>query len=122
MIDHYLSTWWNAAAPAIGNHLWQSTLVALVAAALTIAVRKHNARIRYFLWLAASAKFLIPFSFLISLGQSLSWRSFGSAPQKPDAFDVIEQIGQPFAQAATQVAPPHIISATPAASVHWLPW
>ncbi len=54
MIPKYLS----AIAPAMANHLWQSTLFALLAAVLALALRKNQARVRHHLWLAASLKFL----------------------------------------------------------------
>lgn len=120
MIDRYLSTAWNSLAAPIGNHLWQSTLVALAAGALTLAVRRHNARIRYFLWLAASAKFLIPFSFLISLGRLFAWRSIDEVPQRATLLYAVE-IGQPFSHSATQVAAQHSMSAASVAAAHWLP-
>jgi hypothetical protein len=47
------------------NHLWQSTAFALAAALLTFTLRGHNARARYWLWFAASIKFLLPFSILV---------------------------------------------------------
>jgi bla regulator protein blaR1 len=50
------------------NHLWQSTLFALCAGMLTLALRKNRASVRYWLWLAASLKFLVPFSLLVALG------------------------------------------------------
>ena len=53
------------------NHLWQSTLFALAAGLLTLMLRKNRAAIRHGVWLAASVKFLVPFSLLISLGQSV---------------------------------------------------
>jgi uncharacterized protein (TIGR03435 family) len=53
------------------NHLWQSTLFTLAAALLAWAFRRHSARLRHALWLAASLKFLIPFSLLVSAGSSL---------------------------------------------------
>ncbi len=55
------------------NHLWQSTIFALAAALLTLAVRKNHARIRHSIWLVASLKFLIPFSLLVSAGSHLQW-------------------------------------------------
>jgi beta-lactamase regulating signal transducer with metallopeptidase domain len=64
------------------NHLWQSTLFAAALALLSLAFRKNHARTRYALWLAASLKFLVPFSLLISLGQQF-------APKSPP--QVIEQ-------------------------------
>ena len=50
------------------NHLWQSTLFAAIAGGMTFFFRNHQARIRHGLWLAASLKFLIPFSLLVSIG------------------------------------------------------
>jgi bla regulator protein blaR1 len=41
-------------------HLWQSTLFAGLAAVLSLAFRKQRAGIRYWIWLAASLKFLSP--------------------------------------------------------------
>src|SRR5581483_11985090 len=68
-----LSSPWSTIAPAVANHLWQSTLIAVAAGLLTLLLRKHNARARYWLWLAASLKFLVPFSLLVALGDRLSW-------------------------------------------------
>ncbi len=53
---------------ALANHLWQSTLFALVVGCLTLLLRKNSARVRCLLWLAASTKFLIPFALLTLLG------------------------------------------------------
>src|SRR5258708_1596542 len=57
------------------NHLLQSTLFAAVAGLLTLALKKNHARARYWLWLAASVKFLIPFSVLVNVGSRLGWSS-----------------------------------------------
>ena len=63
----------------LANHLWQSTIVALIAGALTLMLRRAHARDRYWLWLAASIKFLIPFSLLIAIGNRLAYLT-GAAP------------------------------------------
>jgi len=55
----------------ITNHLWQSTIFALAAALLTLACRRNRAQVRYWLWLSASLKFLIPFALLIVSRQLL---------------------------------------------------
>lgn len=52
-------------------HLGQSTLFALAAAAVVLALRRYRARLRYAIWLAASLKFLIPFALLTRLGDWL---------------------------------------------------
>ncbi len=52
----------------LANHLWQSTVFAAAVALATMFMRRNPARLRYWLWLAASLKFLIPFSVLVSMG------------------------------------------------------
>ena len=50
------------------NHLWQSSLFALAIWALVFLFRNNGAAIRHGLWLAASVKFLLPFSLLAAIG------------------------------------------------------
>ncbi len=110
MILQFLSSMWTALAPAVGNHLWQSTLFAAVAGLLTLALRKNHARVRYWLWLAASLKFLVPFSLLTSLGNRMAW-SRGSAATPGALAFVIEQVSRPFAQQASSREPVQAIFA-----------
>lgn len=56
----------------IANHLWQSTLFAAVIAVFVRLLRDHGAHVRYWLWWAASVKFLVPFSLLSMLGGLLA--------------------------------------------------
>ncbi len=58
---------------ALGNHLWQSTLFAAVAGLITLSLRNCHARVRYWVLLATSIKFLIPFSLLVAIGNRLAW-------------------------------------------------
>jgi TonB family protein len=55
----------------IVNHLWQSTLIVAAIAALAAMLRDHGAHVRYWLWWAASVKFLVPFSLLALLGSAV---------------------------------------------------
>src|SRR5580658_9358302 len=80
---------------ALENHLWQSTLIACIVALLTLMLRRNRAAVRHWLWLAASLKFLIPFSILVSIGSQIEWRKAPAAP--PRQLSVVEQISQPFA-------------------------
>ncbi len=50
------------------NHLWQSTIFAAAVALVCTALRRNSPRLRYWLWLATSMKFLLPFSLLVSTG------------------------------------------------------
>jgi len=54
------------------NHLWQSTLFAGAVALLVPLMRNDGAHVRYWLWWAASVKFLVPFSLLTLLGDRLA--------------------------------------------------
>jgi bla regulator protein blaR1 len=74
---------------AILNHLWQSTLFAGLAWLLTLALKRNRAQVRYWVWFAASMKFLAPLALLVAVGSQVSWRT---APAM-SAPIVVEQIG-----------------------------
>ena len=120
MIENSLSAIWNALAPGLANHLWQSTLVAAAAGLLTLALRKHHARARYWLWLAASLKFLIPFSLLVGIGHYLA-RSRPAATAQPTLYSAFEEITQPFALPSTPAS--HAVAPLISSSswLHFLP-
>ena len=103
MTENSFSALWNSVAPAIANHLWQSTLVVVAAEILTLALRKHHARARYWIWLAASLKFLVPFSMLVALGRYLSWSH--PAVAQPVFYLAVEEVTQPFARSMSPVVP-----------------
>ncbi|MCI0748861.1 MAG: M56 family metallopeptidase, partial [Verrucomicrobia subdivision 3 bacterium] len=93
------------------NHLWQSTLFAGAALLLTLALSKNRAQLRYWLWMAASVKFLIPFSLLVTVGNQVRW---GTAPDiAPPLSLAIEQISQPFAPTMPALAAPAASPAEP---------
>ena len=50
-------------------HLWQSSLFAGLAWALTVPLRRNGAHVRYWIWFGASLKFLIPFALLVRAGK-----------------------------------------------------
>jgi uncharacterized protein (TIGR03435 family) len=60
-----------ASYPTITAHLWQSTLFAAAIGLLTLLLKRNPARMRYWVWLAALMKFLVPFGVLVSLGVHL---------------------------------------------------
>jgi bla regulator protein blaR1 len=95
----------------LANHLWQSTACVAAVWLLTLALRQNRAGIRYWLWLAASVKFLIPFSLLVSAGAQLGWRQ-APAIAPPQFSTVLDQIGRPFSISPSTVPP----AASPASS------
>jgi bla regulator protein BlaR1 len=107
MSFNFLSRVWTDFGPGIGNHLWQSTLFFAVVALVALAFRSNRAGVRYGLWLAASLKFLVPFSVLTSFGSYLSsFRSQYYGSYAPVSETII-QFNQPFnAQSAEVMAQP----------------
>jgi uncharacterized protein (TIGR03435 family) len=101
--------------PFIINHLWQASCFALLAGLLAFVLRKNSPKIRYWVWLSASLKFLIPFALLVSLG--------GVVP-RPTQHPV--SIGAPaFPNTLVQIAQPFSPTLKPIVSVHtpldWAP-
>ena len=95
------------------NHLWQSTLFAGVAGLLTVFLRKNRAHVRYWLWLIASVKFLLPFSILVVIGGLLGRHTTAAvAPSglvsAADFSSFVEQVGEPFTVTVPQFALPAV--------------
>src|ERR1043166_9377874 len=79
------------------------------AGALALILRKNSAQVRYWIWLTASLKFLIPFSLLIALGTRLEWRS---APTiQPEISYSMVAVSQPFAEPAASI--PQVVANLP---------
>ncbi len=83
----------------LANHLWQSTLFALAACLLALALKENRAAVRYWIWLSASVKFLIPFSVLFSISSHLKW-SPPPAILQPEFTNMVNQISRPFVPSA----------------------
>jgi len=86
----------------LANHLWQSTLFTLAAAALAATLRENRAPVRHWIWVIASVKWLVPFAWLIAAGSAISamWpdTGVGALPvQTPPAFSIVVlQFTEPF--------------------------
>src|SRR6516225_9329633 len=81
------------------NHLWQSTVFAAAVAAAAFLLRQNRAHVRYALWFAASIKFFVPFSLLLSLGALIPARTAqpAAAVADPGVFSLaVDQLAQPF--------------------------
>jgi len=89
---------------ALADHLWQSSLFALASGLLTLALSAHAARIRFWLWFAASLKFLVPFTALVFLGMRLALLM--PAPL-PSSLRALAPVAQKFSAPAQTLAPAH---------------
>jgi len=108
---------------ALANHLWQSTLFAGVAGLLTLLLRKNRARVRRWVWLAASWKFLIPFSVLVSLGGHIHWRTPPQTMQS-NLPVVMDEVSQPFTAPVVLSAPMPAVApiASSVPAILWTIW
>ncbi len=95
----------------LANHLWQSTIFTLAVALTTFTLRRNSARLRYWLWLAGSVKYVIPISTLVSMG--------GRVVMPPDTPQLsaltVTRVSTYFAPAAA--FPASTLEARPS---HWL--
>ena len=101
--------------PFIINHLWQSSCCALLAGLLAFVLRKNSPKVRYWVWLSASLKFLIPFALLVSLG--------GVVPRPTQ--HPVSDAAPVFPNTLVQIARPFSPTLKPTVSVHtpldWAP-
>ena len=97
---------------AVLDHLWQSTVVALVAAGLAAALPRAPAAIRFGLWFAASIKFLVPFAALAALGRLSASAVRLPAHVGPEAV-LVRSAAQPFSQIQAAAPAAQAASATP---------
>ena len=105
---------------AIVNHLWQSTVVVLGAALVALALRRNQASTRHAVWLAASLKFLVPFSMLIALGGTLSWRE-AQAPKIAPLAPAVAAAVEPFSEPLSTDAAPIVAAAPRLDAASWTP-
>lgn len=107
-----LSSAISSFGPSLRDHLWQSTIFAVGLVLIALVMRKNYARTRYWIWLAASIKFLIPFSMLVAFGSAfMPYRQ--PTPAVAAVYDIIDVVGQPFTAVSTSGTP--IAFSTPAA-------
>ena len=105
------------------DHLWQSTLFAGAVWLVALTLRANGARVRYWLWFAASMKFLIPLSLLVSVGERFAWRTEPVAAPPVVSF-VIDQLLTPAGTARSATIAETVALgasiASPATAMSWL--
>ncbi|MBW8749583.1 MAG: M56 family metallopeptidase, partial [Acidobacteria bacterium] len=97
------------------NHLWQSSLCVAGAGLLALALHRNGAHARFWLWFAASTKFLVPFAALTAI--SAHFLTPVLPPVPAPAVISMAPLAQPFSAvslAAAPVTPASVSIATPA--------
>jgi bla regulator protein BlaR1 len=92
----------------IANHLWQSSCFALLVGLLAFVLRKNSPKVRYWVWLSASLKFLAPFALLVSLGGVVPWPARHAVSVAAPVFpSTLVQIAEPFSPTNYATVPAH---------------
>ena len=109
---------------SIATHLLESTVFAAACALAAFTLRRHRAAVRHGLWLAATAKFLVPFALLAAIGSQVSWRPMIPAPLRVEARVTENAARQPLLRINAPDGPPEtapiIGSASPIILLpHW---
>jgi len=70
-IHRWLAEWSGWGWPLFANHLWQATVISLIAFAAAWLLRNGPGRVRYTVWLIASATFVLPSALAVQLAHAL---------------------------------------------------
>jgi beta-lactamase regulating signal transducer with metallopeptidase domain len=87
------------------DHLWQSTLFAAGIAVMALLFRRNGAAVRFWLWFAASVKFLLPFALPAMAGEYLS--RLLPASHWPQSLLAIQPAAEKFSAPAQMLAARH---------------
>jgi bla regulator protein BlaR1 len=88
------------------NHLWQTSLVAVVAwLACRTMLKPNSPRVRFRVWLAVSLKFLIPFAVFVQAGRWLGIRPLLRPADSQQVFDIVNGGGSGLVTAPFRVSP-----------------
>ncbi len=92
------SSWWW---PRFADHLWQTTLIALVILGALVVLRRGPAQWRHTFCLLASAKFIVPAALFVLLAQQTGIESLLPAAQSADQSVLLAGITDPMATLAS---------------------
>ena len=108
-----LADWSNRAWPLVANHLWQSTLFALLALCAAASLRRAPAAARYLVWLVALFKFALPSALLFLVAaqagvdlSSFSLRQNHSESSTINVSPLLSPVSSPAAAPARAAEPP----------------
>ena len=93
-----VSVWWW---PRFADHLWQSTLFALVILAAAFVLKRGPARWRHTFCLVAAAKFILPAALFVLLAQQTGLDSLFRSAQQTEQHALLQRITEPAAFAGT---------------------
>lgn len=84
---------------AVADHLWQSTWFVAAVWVLAFLVRNDAARVRHWVWLAASVKFIVPFALLGWVGRQFIFQVEDERALLP----IVQHVAKPLTEASIAV-------------------
>jgi beta-lactamase regulating signal transducer with metallopeptidase domain len=112
-----LAEWSQWVWPLVANHLWQTTVFALMAWGIVLLLKRSTARVRYFIWSIALMKFLLPSALLILALERIGVDFALTAPATRASAEIVSRIAQPILPIVNPGATPvaeMIVGASPA--------
>ncbi len=92
---NWLAEWSSWLWPLLINHLWQSTLFAMLAFLAVLLLRRSPARARYAVWLITSTKFVLPSVLLVLLASQAGFEFPALFATYQENATVIAQVNEP---------------------------
>lgn len=106
----------SVSASAILTHLLQSTGFVGLAWLLTLALRNYPARVRFWMWMCATLKFLVPFAWLTSAGAR--WAPVRPHPVRSVFYTVVEEFNKPLGKGGPVL--PELTTGAHQARISWI--
>jgi beta-lactamase regulating signal transducer with metallopeptidase domain len=91
-----LAEWSQWAWPLVANHLWQTTVFALMAWGIVRLLKRSTARVRYCVWSIALMKFLLPSALLILALERIGVDFSLTTPATGAGAEIVSRIAQPI--------------------------
>lgn len=91
-----LAEWSQWVWPLVANHLWQTTVFALMAWGIVRLLKRSTARVRYCIWSIALVKFLLPSALLILALERIGVDITLTAPATRAGAEIVSRIAQPI--------------------------
>jgi beta-lactamase regulating signal transducer with metallopeptidase domain len=112
-----MAEWSQWMWPLVANHLWQTTVFALMAWGIVRLLKRSTARVRYCIWSIALVKFLLPSVLLILALERIGADISITEPATRAGAEIVSRIAQPISPIVNQRATPAaeiIMDASPA--------
>jgi beta-lactamase regulating signal transducer with metallopeptidase domain len=116
-----LAEWSQWVWPLVANHLWQTTVFALMAWGIVRLLKRSTARVRYCIWSIALMKFLLPSALLILALGRIGADIALTAPATRASAGIVSRIAQPILPIVNPGATPAAETIVDASPANWEP-